>query len=104
MGTLTWVYQSWYQSSRSVWDSFGKASYKSTRLGRGSREERVKRKRQKFLVPKQWQFERILESLSILLQFPLLFFAFSLTINSWVLHHLLEYILLCLTSIRALSM
>ncbi|KAG2036023.1 hypothetical protein BDR03DRAFT_867146 [Suillus americanus] len=57
--------------------------YKSNRYGRGSQEERGKRRQEKFDGLVTWYFDAVLQSFPVLLQFSLLLFGIALGAHIW---------------------
>ncbi|KAG1745040.1 uncharacterized protein EDB91DRAFT_173492 [Suillus paluster] len=57
--------------------------YKSNRYGRGSQEERGKRRQEKFDGIITWYFDGVVQSFPILLQISLLLFGIALSANIW---------------------
>lgn len=57
--------------------------HKSNRYGRGSQEEREKRRQEKFDGLVVWYFDIIVQSFLVLLQISLLLFGIALSANMW---------------------
>jgi hypothetical protein len=57
--------------------------YKSNRYGRGSQEERGKRRQEKFDGLVTWYFDAVVQSFPVLLQFSLLLFGIALGAHMW---------------------
>jgi len=57
--------------------------YKSNRYGRGSQEERGKRRQEKFDGLVTWYFDAVVQSFPVLLQISLLLFGIALGANMW---------------------
>ncbi|KAG1834898.1 hypothetical protein EV424DRAFT_532044 [Suillus variegatus] len=57
--------------------------YKSNRYGRGSEEERGKRRQEKFDGLVTWYFDAVVQSFPVLLQISLLLFGIALGANMW---------------------
>ena len=73
--------------------------FKSTRLGRGSLEERCTRRQQKYNGLKRWHFHAIISFLPILLQLSLVFFGISLAGNIWLLQPSVAAVIMSTTAL-----
>ncbi|KAG2073812.1 hypothetical protein BDR04DRAFT_1009760 [Suillus decipiens] len=71
--------------------------YKSHRYGRGSEEERGKRRQEKFDGIVTWHFDAVLQSFPILLQFSLFLFGIALSANMWYEQHTIAWVIIATT-------
>jgi hypothetical protein len=71
--------------------------YKSHRYGRGSQEERAKRRQEKFDGIVTWYFDAVVQSFPILLQFSLLLFGIALSTNMWYEQYTIAWVIIATT-------
>jgi hypothetical protein len=71
--------------------------YKSQRYGRGSQEERAKRRQEKFDGIVTWYFDAVVQSFPVLLQISLLLFGIALSINMWSQQHTIAWVIIATT-------
>ncbi|KAG2136646.1 hypothetical protein DEU56DRAFT_737214 [Suillus clintonianus] len=71
--------------------------YKSSRYGRGSPEERGKRRQEKFEGIITWYFDAVVQSFPILLQLSLLLFGIALSANMWYKPHSIAWVIITTT-------
>ncbi|KAG2046850.1 hypothetical protein BDR06DRAFT_1034345, partial [Suillus hirtellus] len=71
--------------------------YKSHRYGRGSQEERGKRRQEKFDGLVTWYFYAVVQSFPVLLQISLLLFGIALGANMWYEHPSIAWVLISTT-------
>ncbi|KAG1841851.1 hypothetical protein C8R48DRAFT_619895 [Suillus tomentosus] len=71
--------------------------YKSHRYGRGSQEERGKRRQEKFDGLITWYFDAVVQSFPVLLQISLLLFGIALGANMWYEHPSIAWVIISTT-------
>ncbi|KAG2138580.1 uncharacterized protein EDB93DRAFT_1090530, partial [Suillus bovinus] len=71
--------------------------YKSNRYGRGSQEERGKRRQEKFDGLVTWYFDAVVQSFPVLLQISLLLFGIALSANIWYEQPSLAWVIIATT-------
>ncbi|KAG1867663.1 hypothetical protein F4604DRAFT_1584976 [Suillus subluteus] len=71
--------------------------YKSHRYGRGSQEERMKRRQEKFDDIVMWYFDAVVQSFPILLQFSLFLFGIALGANMWSQQYTIAWVIIATT-------
>jgi hypothetical protein len=71
--------------------------YKSHRYGRGSQEERAKRRQDKFDGIVAWHFDAVVQSFPVLLQISLLLFGIALSANLWSQQHTIAWVIIATT-------
>jgi hypothetical protein len=73
------------------------AYYKSHRYGRGSEDERAKRRQERFNGMVTWYFDAVMQSFPILLQFSLLLFGIALSANMWYKQYTVAWVIIATT-------
>ncbi|KAG1761399.1 hypothetical protein EDD22DRAFT_779824 [Suillus occidentalis] len=71
--------------------------YKSQRYGRGSQEERAKRRQEKFDGIVTWYFDAVVQSFPVLLQISLLLFGIALSANMWSQQYTIAWVIIATT-------
>jgi hypothetical protein len=71
--------------------------YKSHRYGRGSQEERAKRRQEKFDGIVTWYFDAVVQSFPVLLQISLLLFGIALSSNMWSQQYTIAWVIIATT-------
>jgi hypothetical protein len=71
--------------------------YKSHRYGRGSEDERAKRRQERFDGIVTWYFDAVVQSFPILLQISLLLFGIALGTNMWSQQYTIAWVIIATT-------